>query len=182
MSNSNILELGEILYDAIKWYGEQRILSDIVQGESQEVIKGILERCMSTVESSEPVTLETHGTFAEGLLHYLLTASMIPSQRKTKFQLVDIDIAIPDTRTLGTSPKDVIIISIPKTNNIELINSKISKLRKIQPIPDNIWIVLENDIVPDAKVYTLKDSLTFSNIINDLISFSSDKKHLRLVF
>jgi hypothetical protein len=180
LPNSNVLELKEILYDAIKWYGEQRILSDIVQGESPEVIKGILEHCLSTIEKSESATAETYGTFAEGLLHYLLTTSMIPSQRKTLFQSVDIDIAIPDTRTLTASPQDVIIVSFPKTGNVESIKYQIEKIKKIQPNSNNIWVVLEKDIPVEAKVYTLKDSMTFANIVNDLISFSSTKKQSKL--
>jgi hypothetical protein len=174
------LELGEILYNTIADYGEQRILSDIVQGESPDAIKGILEHCLSSIEKSETVKSETYGIFAEGLLHYLLTTAMIPSQRKTMFQSVDIDIAVPDTKTLGTSPQDVVVISFPKTNDAEIIKSKIKKIKEVQPNSDNIWVVLENNTPLDAKIYTLKNSLTFSNIINDLISFSSNKKQSKL--
>jgi hypothetical protein len=174
------LESGEILYDIIANYGEQRILSDIVQGESPEVIKDILEQCISKIEKSEEVNSETYGTIAEGLLHYLLTASLIPSQRKTMFRLVDIDVAVPDTKTLGVEPQDVIVISFPKTNDVNIIVSKIKKLKEIQSNSNNIWVVLEDNIPLDAKVYTLKDHVTFSNIINDLISFSSNKKQSKL--
>ena len=174
------MELGEILYNSIADYGEQRILSDVVQGESPDVIREILYRCISHTGEEEIIKSETYGTFAEGLLHYLLTISLIPSQRKTMFQSVDIDIAVPDTRTLGTSPHDVIIILFPKTNDVEVIKSKIKKIKEVQPNSNNIWVVLENEISLDARVYTLKDSLTFSNIINDLISFSSNKKQSKL--
>lgn len=174
------MELSEILYSAISDYGEQRILSDIVQGESPDVIKAILEHCLSSIGKNEAVKSDTHGAVAEGLLHYLLTISMIPSQRKTLFQSVDVDIAIPDTRTLGTSPQDVIVISFPKTSDVDAIKSQIKKLSQIQPNSNNIWMVLENDVPTDAKVYTLKDSMTFANIINDLISFSSNKKQSKL--
>lgn len=174
------MELSEIIYSAISDYGEQRILSDIVQGESPDVIKVIFEHCLSQIEKNEAVKSDTCGTVAEGLLHYLLTVSMIPSQRKTLFQSVEVDIAIPDTRTLAVSPQDVIIVSFPKTDNIESIKSQIEKIKKIQPNSNNIWLVLENNIPAEAKVYTLKDSMTFANIVNDLISFSSTKKQSKL--
>lgn len=174
------MELKEILYNAISNYGEQRILSDVVQGESPDVIKVISEHCLSEIGKSEAVKSETYGSVAEGLLHYLLTISMIPSQRKTSFQSVEIDVAVPDTRTLGTSSQDVIVISFPKTNDVDAIKSQVKKLSQIQPNSNNIWIVLENDVSTDAKVYTLKDSMTFANIINDLISFSSNKKQSKL--
>ena len=174
------MELSEIVYSAISDYGEQRILSDIVQGESPDVIKVIFEHCISNLEKIEPVKSDTFGSVAESLLHYLLTASMIQSQRKTVFQSVDIDIAVPDTRTLAVSPQDVIVIYFPKTNNVENIKSQIEKIKKVQPNSNNIWIVLENNVPVEAKVYTLKDSMTYANIINDLISFSSHKKQSRL--
>ena len=174
------MELSEILYSAISDYGEQRILSDIVQGESPEVIKTIFEHCISNISKNETIKPDTSGSVAEGLLHYMLTVSMIPSQRKTLFQSVEIDVAVPDTRTLGVSPQDVIVISFPKTDNVNNIKSFIEKIKKIQPNENNIWLVLENNLQLDSKIYTLKDSMTFRNIVNDLISFASNKKQSKL--
>lgn len=174
------MELSEILYSAISEYGEQRILSDVVQGESPDVIKSILDHCFADVAKIELVQSDISVAIAEGLLHYLLTISMIPSQRKILFQSVEIDIAVPDTRTLSIAPQDVILISFPKINDVDLIKSQIKKLSQVQPNSNNIWIILENSMSVDAKVYTLKDSMTFTNIINDLIGFSSNKKQSKL--
>lgn len=174
-----VLELSEILYNVISEYGEQRILSDIVQGESAEVIKSIFEQCLSKIEKDQ-LKPDTLVTISEGLMHFLLTATMIPSKRKTVFQTVDIDIAIPDTVTLGTSPKDVVVILFPKTEDVNEIRSQIENMKKIQPNPGNIWVVLQNEMQLDVKTYTLRDSMTFSNIINDLIGFTSNKKQSKL--
>lgn len=176
----NVLELSEILYNVISEYGEHRILSDIVQGESADVIRSIFDQCISNIEKTIGIKQDTRVTVSEGLLHYLLTVAMIPSKRKTVFQSVDIDIAVPDTITLGTSPQQVIIISFPKTNDEDAIRSQITNIKKVQPDPNNIWVVLENMIPLDAKIYTLKDSMTFANIINDLIGFTSSKKQSKL--
>ncbi|HXU94907.1 MAG TPA: hypothetical protein VFP45_00570, partial [Candidatus Nitrosotalea sp.] len=92
----------------------------------------------------------------------------------------EIDIAIPDTRTLGVSSDDVVVILFPKTDNLDQIKSNVEKIKKVQPNKDNIWTVIENDLQLDSKVYTLKDSMTFANIINDLISFTSNKKQSKL--
>ena len=173
------MELSEILYNVISEYGEQRILSDIVQGESADVIKSIFGQCILKIEKDE-IKPDTWVTVSEGLMHFLLTATMIPSKRKTVFQSVDIDIAVPDTVTLGTSPKDVVVILFPKTNDANEIKSQIENMKKIQPNTGNIWVVLQNDMQLDAKTYTLGDSMTFSNIINDLIGFTSNKKQSKL--
>ncbi|MGI0093363.1 MAG: hypothetical protein ACREA8_04605 [Nitrosotalea sp.] len=174
------MELGEILRNAISEYGEQRILSDIVQGESVEVIKSIFEQCITNVEKTDGIKPDTRVTVSEGLMHYLLTITMIPSKRKTIFQSVYIDIAVPDTITLGTSPQDVIIISFPKTSDANTIKSQIENMKKIQPNADNIWMVLEEDTQYGVKTYTLGGSMTFANIINDLIGFTSNKKQSKL--
>lgn len=174
------MDLGEILYGIIAEHGEQRILSDIIQGESADIIKSIFEQCLSRIEKNDKVKPDTRVTIAEGLSHYLLTLSMIPSKRKTTFQSVEIDIAVPDTITLGTSPQDVIVILFPKTSDINIIKSQIESMKKVQPNHDNIWIVLEDDVKLDAKTYTLRGDITFANMINDLISFTSGKKQSKL--
>ena len=174
------MELGEILYDIISEYGEQRILSDIIQGESAEIVKSIFEQCVSNIEKDGEMKPDTRVTVAEGLAHYLLTLTMIPSKRKTTFQSVEIDIAVPDTITLGTSPQDVIVILFPKTNDINVIKSQIEDMKKVQPNQDNIWVVLDEDMKLGTKTYTLKGTVTFANMINDLISFTSGKKQSKL--
>lgn len=176
----DVLELSEILYTVISEHEEQKILSDIAQGHSADIIKSIFEECVSVIKNKHEVKHDTLVTVAEGLLHYLLTVTMIPSKRKTTFNGIDIDIAVPDTITLGTSSQEVIIISFPKTRDIKLINEQIENIKKIQPNQNNIWFVLEKDMNLGIKTYTLQDSMTFANIINDLKSFTSNKKQSKL--
>ncbi len=175
------LEIKEILYNAIAEYQEKRILSDIAQGESTDTISTIFGHCLSNLDKVGENRQPTLGTLAEGLTHYLLTVAMIPSQRKTSFQAVDIDLAIPDVKTLSTNPEDVVIIYFPKTEEIEKIKENVNKLMKIQPRQDNIWLVSDRTIQVNARVYTLdRDEFSFAKIINDLISFTSGKKQSKL--
>lgn len=172
-----MLELKDILYSAISQYGEQQIVSDIAQGDSSEAIDTLMLHCFTSMEESGDVSPEMRSALAEGMLHYLLTVSLIPSQRKTLLGQIEIDIAIPDTNTLSSSPKDAVIIVFPKSNELKIIQEQIDKIKSIQPNLENIWVVVEDKILPNVKVYSLKkDNLTFSNIINDLISFTSNKK------
>lgn len=175
------MELKKILYDAISDYGEKRIFSDIVQGDSPDTINAIFEHCSPIIEKIDKKELDIHSSLAEALLHYLLTVALIPSQRKASLDSINIDIAIPDTRTLSSSPQDAVIISFPKTDDLVSLNYHIAEIKKIQPHINNIWLVLENNASLDVKVYSLKrDNMTFANIINDLITFSSDKKQTKL--
>lgn len=172
-----LLEVKDALYEAISEYQEKRIFSDITQGESPETISAIFNQCVSNLESCKDNKVETREAVAEALTHYLLTVALIPSQRKTSFNSVDIDVAVPDAKTLSTSPQDVVIIHFPKTAEVQAIKEDVDKIKKIQSKPENIWLVVDSPIATDAKVYTLDNQqFSFANIINDLISFSSGKK------
>jgi len=175
------LELKDVLYQAISDYREQRILSDIVQGESPMAISAIYDHCMPELDRFEGNKYEIRASFAEGLIHYMMTIALIPSQRKISFDSIEIDVTVPDTKTLASSPQDAVVISFPKTNEFETIKEYVNKLKKIQPNSENIWMVLDKQESIDAKVYALdKNEFTFENIINDLISFSSNRRHSKL--
>ena len=175
------MEVKDILYQAISGYREQRILSDIVHGESPTTISTIYDHCIPELDRFTGDKSEIHSSFAEGLIHYMLTMALIPSQRKTMHQSVEIDIVVPDVKTLALSPQEAIVISFPRTNGLDAIRKDVYELKKIQPNLDNIWVVLDREIPVDAKVYSLdRGHFTFANIINDLISFSSNKKQSKL--
>jgi hypothetical protein len=175
------MEIRDLLYKAISEYGEKRILSDIAQGESSTTISAIFEKCIPTLEKTGENNSKSLGSLAEGLIHYLLTVALIPSQRKTTVHAVDIDVAVPDTKTLSSSPNNVIIISFPKTKEPSVIIEHVNKLKKIQPKSENIWVVIDEPVSVEGKLYTLdKDEFTFSNIVNDLISFTSNTKQSKL--
>ena len=174
------MEIKDILYQAISDYQEKRILSDIAQGESTDAITTIFSHCLSNLDKIEESDETTFGAIAEGLTHYLLTLAMIPSQRKISLGSVDVDIVIPDARTLSTNPDEAVVIYFPKTNESETIKDNVSKLAKIQPKSDNIWVVVNKPVSTNAKTYTLDKEFSFAKIINDLISFSSGKKQSKL--
>ena len=175
------MEIKDILYKAISEYEEKRILSDIAQGESSEAISTIFSHCMKNIGKVGTDTPELRSALAEGLTHYMLTVALIPSQRKTTFGAVEIDVAVPDARTLSITPDDVVLIHFSKTDDISEIKEHLEQLKKIQPRAENIWVVVDKPVALDAKVYALSDErFTFADIINDLISFSSGKKASKL--
>jgi len=175
------LEIKDILYQAISEYEEKRIVSDIAQGESAEAISTIFSHCMKNMREVGSDTPEMRSALAEGLTHYMLTVALIPSQRKTTFGSVEIDVAVPDARTLSLTPDDVVVIHFSKTDNLSEIKEHLERLKKIQPRTENIWVVVDKPVAVDAKVYALSDGqFTFANMINDLISFSSGKKQSKL--
>ena len=134
---------------------------------------------LETLEGSKSENLIS---FAESFIHYLLTVALIPSQRKTTHAGIEIDVVIPDVTTLASSPQDVIIMTFPKANDHQFIQKRVTELTKIQPHKDNIWFVLENALPLEARIYIINqnEKMHFTNIINDMIGFLSNKKQSKL--
>ena len=137
------------------------------------VINEIVENCYDKVILMDKKE-EAVGILATGILHYLLTNALLSSQRKVDYQGMELDIVIPDTRTLEKDAKMTLLILIPKSSDKKIIDEKISQLRKIQPTKENIWVVLSEDISIDCKSFVLsKDNNSFSKIIFEIARFSN---------
>ena len=137
------------------------------------VINEIVENCYDKVILMDKKE-EAVGILATGILHYLLTNALLSSQRKVDYQGMELDIVIPDTRTLEKDAKMTLLILIPKSSDKKIIDEKISELRKIQPTKENIWVVLSEDISIDCKSFVLsKDNNSFSKIIFEIARFSN---------
>ena len=137
------------------------------------VINEIVENCYDKVILMDKKE-EAVGILATGILHYLLTNALLSSQRKVDYQGMELDIVIPDTRTLEKDAKMTLLILIPKSSDKKIIDKKISQLNEIQPNKDNIWVVLSEDISIDSKSFVLsKGNNSFSKIIFEIAQFSN---------
>ena len=137
------------------------------------IINEIIENCYDKIILMDKKE-EAVGILATGILHYILTNALLNSQRKVDYQGMELDIVIPDTRTLEKDAKMTLLILIPKSSDKKIIDEKISQLRKIQPTKDNIWVVLSEDISIDCKSFVLsKENDSFSKIIFEIAQFSN---------
>ena len=137
------------------------------------IINEIVENCYDKIILMDKKE-EAVGILATGILHYLLTNALLNSQRKVDYQGMELDIVIPDTRTLEKDAKMTLLILIPKSSDKKIIDKKISQLRKIQPTKENIWIVLSEHISLDCKSFVLsRENNSFSKIIFEIAQFSN---------
>jgi hypothetical protein len=141
-----------------------------------EIINDILNNCYYKVALMENKE-ESLGVLATGILHYMLTNAMLTSQRKVEYQGVEIDIVIPDLKTLEKDPKKTLNICIPKTLDKNIIAEKLGQLQKIQPEKQNIWLVLSQDMEFDKTYVIQKEKSSFSNIIYDIAQFVNVQGH-----
>ena len=137
------------------------------------IINEIIENCYDKIILMDKKE-EAVGILATGILHYLLTNALLNSQRKVDYQGMELDIVIPDIRTLEKDAKMTLLILIPKSSDKKIIDEKISQLRNIQPTKENIWVVLSEDITLDCKSFVLsKENDSFSKIIFEIAQFSN---------
>ena len=161
----------DLLFDYIE--KSNNITNLIYEKKFDFIINEIIENCYDKIILMDKKE-EAVGILATGILHYLLTNALLNSQRKVDYQGVELDIVIPDIRTLEKDTKITLLILIPKTSDVTIINKKITDLKKIQPVKENIWVVLSEDISIDCKSFVLsKEKNTFSKIIFEIAQFSN---------
>jgi len=146
----------------------QKLISD---QKFSEIIDDVITNCYDKIITMGEKD-ESIGVLATGLLHFLLTNALLTSQRKIEFKGIEIDIVIPDLKTLEKDPKQTLIICIPKTSEKKVIEQKLMELYKIQPEKRNIWLVLSQELDFKNKSYIIqKEDQTFSKIIYDIAQF-----------
>ena len=167
--NEELHPVKEFLFEYIK-KSEKKLQELLTQTKMDEVIDVILENCYykaSLMDEKE----ESVGVLATGILHYMLTSTMLASQRKVEHQGIDVDIVIPDLKTLEQDPKKTLVISIPKTLDKRTILEKLDQLQTIQPEKQNIWLVLSQDLGFENKTFVIQKECNFSTIIFEIAQF-----------
>jgi len=171
----------DILYQEITNISEDVIQLEISKNNSSKIISQIISKCSTKIQKISTSLDEDLGIFAEALMHYLLTVSLIPSQRKISKNNVEIDIVIPDILTLNSNPKDSLIILFPKSKNENMIKKRISELERIQPIKENIWVVLHHNLQLKNQTYLIQnDDNSLKKILDDINKFYSSRKQSKL--
>jgi hypothetical protein len=159
----------DYLFDFIK--KSSTITNLITEKKFDVIIENIVENCYDKVLLMDKKD-EAVGVLATGILHYLLTNALLTSQRKVHHQGLELDIVIPDVRTLEKDAKMTLLILIPKSSDKKIIEEKISQLNKIQPVKENIWTVLSEEVSINSKSFILsKEKNTFSKIIFEIAQF-----------
>jgi hypothetical protein len=168
-------DIKDILYSAIDKIGKEKIrmeiISEIEMSESR--CNEILEECKKKMVDS--LNDESLANLCEALLHFLLTASLLPSERKVNVKGSELDVVIPSVKMLKKSPDKALVIQIVKGDE-ELIRIKHAKF--VQPYHENIWVVSANRLDIAHKNYFVGSRLyPYSRIIIDINAFLVRKGH-----
>lgn len=172
----------QILYKTIEEIGKEIIQADISSNidSSKRYIDTILSQCLRRLTSeldgdvSDIITV----TLCEALLHFMLTISTLPSERKVAVRDgLTLDIVIPSLAVLKRDPDRSVIIQFIK-DKADL--KKARELEGLQPNTENIWLVSSRPLsIPkyiDYSMFPDHGSHRYSNIIINTDKFLRDVK------
>lgn len=166
-------DVKEVLYSVIDSIGREKIRSEVssdIDGSSRRYCQQIVERC---VQALGPASDEELGTLCEALLHFMLTASLLPSERKVTVGGVELDVAIPSTKILAKSPDKALVVQVIKT---DLDKSRVAQAGQAQPRRDNIWTVSAKHVLLGARNYSLaSNEFNYATLISDIHAFLADR-------
>lgn len=116
---------------------------------------------------------ELLGNLCEALLHFMLTVSLLPSDRKIRWKSSELDLVIPSLKMLNKRPEKTLVIQIIKSDS-EL--TKIKHAESVQPHDANIWIVSARRLNEDHKNYYISSKdFPYSRLISDINAFLVSK-------
>ena len=155
----------EILYNEIDNMGKNhlRILLSNNVYNSKTIIDSLFNNC-SVLLNKDNLFEDEFVLFAEAMLHFVLTMSMIPAERKINIDGIDIDILVPNSKNLKDNNDKAIIIHFQKYKK-ENIEETLNNLTKIQKNLNNIWIVSSNNINLNVNTF-IDSSLLHANKYN----------------
>ena len=183
-------KIKQILYSTINETGKENIQMNISSHieSSQKYLDIIMNRCITKLPY-EPDNNERDIIIAilgEALLHFMLTISTLPSERKVEIKDgLTLDIVIPSLPTLFRDPNKSIIIQIIKDKKIDL--NKVENLEFLQPNRQNIWLISIRHLsiakYTEYSIFPNHTSHKYSNIITDIDKFlkSMQDKSFRFI-
>lgn len=104
------------------------------EGRLEALVSGVLERCPG-VGFAEAATV---------LLHYLLSVLGVPSQRKVEAGGAELDIVVPDLRTLRRRPPAALVVCI--LGSPGRAGERAAEASRVQPDPRLVWMVSPSDV------------------------------------
>jgi len=174
------VDISALLYSAIAEIGKEEIQSEIALDikRSKYHIELIINNCKKRIDNADE---DEVGSLCEALLHFMLTISILPSMRKVAFNGTILDIVIPNLRVLKNSAENSVVIVFSKGSE-NMMQEKISHIRRFQPNEKNLWIVSEKPLslpcinyVLDQKDILSEEKKLYSDLIIDIDKFLHEK-------
>jgi hypothetical protein len=155
------MDMKNELYSVLNDFGKEKIQVEFQNNINSSIpkIKEILSKTIATIYKKKENIDSDYNNFektlsilCESFLHFLLTTTSLPSQRKIMLNELEIDLIIPDIKTLYKDPKKTLIIKFDKNSSI---NEYLEKLDNIQKNKENIWLVSSTPLDINYRNYVI---------------------------
>jgi hypothetical protein len=163
-------DIKDILYSSIDKIGKEKIRLEVISEieMAERCCNEILEECKNRMGNE--LDSELFGDLCEALLHFMLTVSLLPSERKVRWKGSELDLVIPSLKMLSKCPEKALVIQIIKIDS--------EHAESVQPHEANIWIVSARLLGGDHKNYYINSKdFPYSRIILDINAFLVSKGH-----
>lgn len=165
----------EMLFEYIR--GSDAVQKMVAESRFDLAIRQVVSECYDRT-AAICGTAEAPRTVAIVLLHYMLTGALIPSQRKAECMGMEIDVVVPDVRTLARDPRKALILHVAESSDVGAVLDRVEKIRKIQPIRENVWVTLPRmmpRVSKAARTFVIsKECNTFADIVNEVARFTNE--------
>jgi hypothetical protein len=179
-------ELVSVVYDAINEIGKHKIRSGVIS--NIKIADEYMQRLFNRSSEQFSKRLDSNSLIAmyEVLLHFMLTACTIPSQRKVKISHLTIDLVIPSLHTLSKSPSDAILVQFIRSEKDMTTIDELLSLLKLKIEDLNMWLITTLDLHVGGTTHVINLSASknyCSHIISDIDTFLKERrdKSFRLV-
>lgn len=166
-------DIKEVLYAVIDEIGREKIRATVSADvdSSRKYCEEIMEKCTRVLGNE--ANDETLGTLCEALLHFMLTASLLPSERKVVVNGVELDVVVPTVKNLEKSPDKTLVIQVVK---VETDLVRIGQAEAMQKHRENVWVISARNIDYEGRNYHLEDAkFKYPSIISDIRAFLASK-------
>lgn len=167
-------DVKSIVYDHIDEMGRENIREILSSSHGQEYLCEIVDVCRRKVQSRGG-NHESELGMLTTILHFTMSLAAVPSHRKVVNNGVELDVVVPDLRTLQKSPESALVMCIlaPDTaaEQVSQIVDTLDSRAKI------ITVLVQNPGNLKYDTYAVDDS-TFQNIIRDVRAFLDSTKRV----
>jgi hypothetical protein len=166
------VDIKEILYTEIDKMGKNYIRTQLSNDiyNSKTVINLLLNNCLNLL-NKDNLFEDEFVSFSEALLHFILTMSMIPAERKIIIDDVAVDVLVPSSKNLKIDNDKAILIHFLKDKD-ENIHESVKKLSQIQKNINNIWIVSSKNIHLNLDTFIVSPLLSAVTTTNSNNKFN----------
>lgn len=163
-------DVKEVLYSVIDGIGRDKIRAEVsadIDAASRKYCEEITEKCVKAL--GEQTDDETLGTLCEALLHFMLTASLLRSERKVTLEGIELDIVVPSVKNLSKDASRALVIQVVKDGTAV----RVRNAEQVQSNAENLWVVSARPLDTGHRNYALKGR--YPLIISDIRAFLQEK-------